>query len=102
MPDWWYREKRPQTDDDYFENMCRVIFQAGLNWQVIDNKWPTTRKAFANFNIDKVACFTDDDVERLMKDAESSETKPKSKQSYTMHKGFKAIEKNISVHSKHT
>ena len=47
MPDWWYREKRPATDEAYFENMCRVIFQAGLNWQVIDNKWPSIKKAFS-------------------------------------------------------
>jgi hypothetical protein len=31
MPEWWYREKRPVTNEAYFENMCRVIFQAGLN-----------------------------------------------------------------------
>jgi DNA-3-methyladenine glycosylase I len=48
--------------------MCRVIFQAGLNWHVIDGKWPTTKKAFSNFNIAKVACFTDADVARLLKD----------------------------------
>jgi len=68
MPEWWFREERPPSDECYFENMCRVIFQAGLNWQVIDSKWPTTKKAFANFNIKKVACFTDSDVQRLLKD----------------------------------
>jgi DNA-3-methyladenine glycosylase I len=67
-PDWWYIDKRPSSDDSYFENMCRVIFQAGLNWSVIDKKWPTTKKAFANFSIDKVARFNDADLERLMKD----------------------------------
>ena len=68
-PDWWCPEgKRPESDDAYFENMCRIIFQAGLNWSVIDKKWPTTRKAFANFSIDKVAYFDDADLERLMKD----------------------------------
>ena len=50
MPEWWFREERPTSDCVYFENMCRVIFQAGLNWQVIDNKWQTTKNAFANFN----------------------------------------------------
>ncbi len=45
-----------------------MIFQAGLNWSVIDKKWPTTRKAFANFSLDKVARFKETDVERLMKD----------------------------------
>ena len=67
-PEWWYRKKRPPNDDAYFENMCRIIFQAGLNWQVIDKKWPTTKKAFINFNIEKVARFNDADVERLLKD----------------------------------
>ena len=68
-PEWWYPSgKHPATDDGYFENMCRIIFQAGLNWSVIDKKWPTTRKAFANFSIAKVAQFNDDDLERLLKD----------------------------------
>lgn len=68
MPDWWCRGKRPADDETYFENLCRVIFQEGLNWHVIDGKWQTTRKAFANFNISKVACFTEKEVECLMKD----------------------------------
>ena len=68
-PDWWYETgKRPANDDAYFENMCRVIFQAGLNWHVIDKKWPTTRQAFANFSISKISAYTDKEVECLMKD----------------------------------
>ena len=65
-PEWWYREKRPHTDEKYFENLTRVIFQAGLNWKVIDKKWPTTVKAFDEFKIDRVAAFTNRDVERLL------------------------------------
>jgi DNA-3-methyladenine glycosylase I len=68
MPNWWYRKQRPASDEAYFENMIHVIFQAGLNWQVIEKKWPTTQKAFAEFNIAKVAAFTNKDVERLLKD----------------------------------
>jgi len=67
-PEWWYRNKRPPNDDAYFENMSRIIFQAGLNWNVIDKKWPTTKKAFEGFSIEKVSRFTDSDVERLLKD----------------------------------
>jgi DNA-3-methyladenine glycosylase I len=67
MPEWWYREKRPPTDDCYFENMCRVIFQAGLNWQVVEKKWLTTRKAFADFDIKIVASLTGSDIEGLMR-----------------------------------
>lgn len=68
-PDWWYTEKKlPESDDAYFENSCRIVFQSGLNWSVIDKKWPTTKKAFENFSIEKVAGFDDSDIERLMKD----------------------------------
>jgi DNA-3-methyladenine glycosylase I len=67
-PEWWYRDKRPDADEAYFENLTRVIFQAGLNWKVIDKKWPTTVKAFERFSINKVAGFTNRDVERLLKD----------------------------------
>jgi DNA-3-methyladenine glycosylase I len=68
-PNWWYpRGKYPANDDAYFENMCRIIFQAGLNWNVIEKKWPTIKKAFANFSAETVSHFTDADVARLMKD----------------------------------
>ena len=67
-PDWWFRKKCPPNDDAYFENMSRIIFQAGLNWNVIDKKWLTTRKAFGGFNVEKVSRFTNADVERLLKD----------------------------------
>jgi len=67
-PNWWYVDKRPSSDAAYFENMCRVIFQAGLNWSVVEKKWPTIKKAFDNFSTEKVSRFTDSDVARLMKD----------------------------------
>lgn len=67
-PEWWYQNKRPNSDEAYFENLTRVIFQAGLNWKVIDKKWPTTVKAFDEFSINKVAAFTNKDVDRLLKD----------------------------------
>lgn len=63
-----YREKRPPNDDAYFENMTRVIFQAGLSWKTIDKKWPNFKRAFKNFSIEEMARFRDDDVDRLMND----------------------------------
>lgn len=68
-PEWMYRKRHPPNDDAYFENMTRIIFQAGLSWKMIDKKWPNFRKAFENFSIDKVSRFKNSDVERLMKDA---------------------------------
>ena len=100
-PEWWYQEKRPSTDEEYFENMCRVIFQAGLNWQVVDNKWPSIKKAFSNFNIGKVACFTEADVERLIKDPGIIRNKGKIKAIIQNAQNFKAIEKQYGSFQKY-
>ena len=64
-----YRKRHPPNDNAYFENMTRIIFQAGLSWKMIDKKWPNFRKAFENFSIDKVSRFKNSDAERLLKDA---------------------------------
>ena len=68
-PKWMYRDRRPPSDDAYFENMTRVIFLAGLSWNMIDKKWPNFKKAFSDFSIDKVAEFDEKDVQRLLSDA---------------------------------
>jgi 3-methyladenine DNA glycosylase Tag len=68
-PKWIYRDKRPTSDDAYFENMTRVIFLAGLSWRMIDEKWPNFRKAFNNFSIAEVAKLDEKDVKRLTGDA---------------------------------
>jgi len=68
-PKWMYRNRQPSDDDAYFENMTRVIFQAGLSWKMIDEKWPNFKEAFKNFSIDQVAKFTENDVKRLMSNA---------------------------------
>jgi DNA-3-methyladenine glycosylase I len=67
-PEWWYRHSRPSRDSAYFENMCRIIFQAGLNWRVVDKKWPSIKEAFMDFDIQKVARFDDENVECLLKE----------------------------------
>jgi DNA-3-methyladenine glycosylase I len=59
---------RPKNDDGYFEQMSKAVFLAGLNWRVIEKKWPDINRLFANFSIDAVAQFTDGDIDRLLKD----------------------------------
>ena len=95
MPEWWCRGQRPANDERYFENMCRVIFQEGLNWHVIDNKWPTTKNAFANFDIDTVACFTRADVERLLKDTGIVRNRSKIEAIIYDAQGFKTIKEHF-------
>jgi DNA-3-methyladenine glycosylase I len=101
MPEWWYRDERPQNDEVYFENMCRIIFQAGLNWQVIDNKWPSIKKAFLNFKIEKIACFTNIDLERLMRDPGIIRNKGKIKAIIQNAQNFKTIKKQYGSFQKY-
>jgi DNA-3-methyladenine glycosylase I len=101
MPDWWCRKERPADDSIYFENMCRVIFPAGLNWRVIDGKWPSTKKAFENFNIKKVACFTGVDVQRLLKDPGIVRNKGKVQAIIQNAQNFVAIEKRYGSFQKY-
>ena len=59
------------VDDDrrLFEKLCLEGFQSGLSWLTILRKREAFRKAFHNFEIDKVARFTERDVQRLLGDA---------------------------------
>jgi DNA-3-methyladenine glycosylase I len=52
-----------------FERISLEAFQSGLSWLTILAKRPAFRSAFANFDPDAVAAFTDADVEGLMRDA---------------------------------
>lgn len=60
---------RPVYDDrKLFEFILLESAQAGLSWLTILRKREGYRNAFADFNPEKVARFTEHDVERLMKD----------------------------------
>jgi DNA-3-methyladenine glycosylase I len=59
----------PVHDDRVlFEFLTLEGFQAGLTWELILKRRVALRKAFDNFNPDKIARYTDEDVERLMRD----------------------------------
>ena len=65
---WMYRDRRPQDDSAYLENLTRCIFQAGLSWRTVADKWPNFKAAFDGFDVEKVASYGKEDVERLMGD----------------------------------
>jgi DNA-3-methyladenine glycosylase I len=68
-PSWVHKGTRPATDEVYLENLTRCIFQAGLSWQLVARKWPDFRRAFHNFDIDKIAGYGPQDIARLAADA---------------------------------
>jgi len=78
---WWalgsesycrYHDKewgRPTRDERWiFEKLCLEGFQCGLSWLTILNKREAFRRAFANFEIERVARFNRRSVERLLGD----------------------------------
>jgi DNA-3-methyladenine glycosylase I len=68
MPPGW-KVSPPKNDAEYFERMSRSLFTAGLNWSMVEKKWPNFRKAFAAFSPEKVSKMTEKDVKKLMGDA---------------------------------
>lgn len=52
-----------------FERIMLEAFQSGLSWLTILRKRPAFREAFANFDPDVVARFSDADRERLMQNS---------------------------------
>ncbi len=55
-------------DNELFARLILEINQAGLSWETILKKEEGFRKAYHNFNIRKVAKYTDKDRERLLND----------------------------------
>jgi DNA-3-methyladenine glycosylase I len=58
-----------QDDNELFGRLILEINQAGLSWETILKKEPGFRKAYHNFNIKKVAAYSEKDRERLLADA---------------------------------
>ncbi len=70
LRDYYDREwGLPVTDEQgLYERICLEGFQAGLSWATILRKRPAFRAAFAGFDPEAVAVFTEADVDRLLQD----------------------------------
>jgi len=55
-------------DTKHFEFLVLDAFQAGLSWAIVLNKREGFRKAFDNFNIQKIAAYDDNKIQKLLKD----------------------------------
>ncbi|KXV21507.1 DNA-3-methyladenine glycosylase [Gluconobacter japonicus] len=51
-----------------WETLVLESFQAGLSWLIVLRRQEGFRRAFANFDPERIARFTDEDIERLMQD----------------------------------
>lgn len=56
-------------DNELFGRLVLEINQAGLSWETILKKQDNFRKAYDDFDLQKVAAYSDEDRARLMNDA---------------------------------
>ena len=56
-------------DDELFGRLIMEINQAGLSWETILKKEQGFRKAYSDFSIEKIAKYSQTDIERLLLDA---------------------------------
>ena len=58
---------KPSKDDDYiFEMLLLESFQAGLSWECVLNKRDDFRKAFDNFDYNKIAKYDETKINELV------------------------------------
>ena len=55
---------KPKNDAEFLEVMSEIIFISGFRWDLVHSRWHKIKKAFHNFNINKVA---NEKVENLLK-----------------------------------
>lgn len=84
------------TDDKtMFEFLVLESAQAGLSWITILRKREGYKKAFAGFDAEKVAKFTDKDVERLINDESIVRNKLKVKATISNARLFLDVQKEF-------
>ena len=80
------------TNDNYlYEMLILESFQAGLSWECVLNKREAFRKAYENFDINKVCNYDDNKIEELIKNKNIIRNKLKIKASINNSKIFKQI-----------
>lgn len=84
---------QPCLDEQHlFEMLILESFQAGLSWECVLNKRENFRKAFDNFDIEKVMAYDEEKMESLRNDPGIIRNKLKIKAAVNNAKIFKAIQ----------
>ncbi len=86
-------------DKKIFEAIVLDSFQAGLSWSTIMNKRENFRKAFANFDVEKVAKFKENKLQELLEDAGIIRNKLKIYASVTNAQEFIKVQKEFGSFS---
>ena len=88
-------------DKKHFEFLVLDCFQAGLSWKTILHRRKHFKKAFANFDVKKVAKFDEDKVLELMQNAGIIRNKLKITSTIKNAKAFIEIQKEFGSFDKY-
>ncbi|MBN1638246.1 MAG: DNA-3-methyladenine glycosylase I [Ignavibacteriales bacterium] len=89
------------NDKKLFEFIVLDTFQAGLSWSIILNKRKGFRKAFDNFNVNKIAKFDDNKISGLLTDENIIRNKLKILATVSNAIAFKKIQKEFGSFDKY-
>jgi DNA-3-methyladenine glycosylase I len=89
------------NDKKLFEALVLDSFQAGLSWRTILNKRENFRKAFSDFDFNKVAMYTKKDFNRLMKNKGIIRNKLKIEATIVNAKKFLEIRRQFKTFDKY-
>ena len=93
---------QPLYDDKkLYELLILECFQAGLSWECILNKRENFRKAFDNFDIDKIIGYGDEKKQELMNNPGIIRNRLKIKAAINNSIAFKEIQKEFGSFSKY-
>ena len=88
-------------DHKLFEMLVLESFQAGLSWECVLNKRESFRKAFDNFDLEKVCGYDEERMERLRENPDIIRNKRKI-QSAVINAGiFRSIQKEFGSFSEY-
>ena len=89
---------KPNFNDKYlFEMLILESFQAGLSWECILNKREDFRKAYDNFDIDKICKYNDEKIEQLLSNEKIIRNKLKIKASINNSKIFRNLQEEYGT-----
>ena len=88
-------------DKHLYEMLILESFQAGLSWECVLNKREDFRKAFNNFEIDKISAYDDKKIQELLKNKNIIRNKLKINATINNSKIFKEIQNEYGTFHKY-